>query len=76
MVSAIAFVKERKENDEFIPWTYDRLLTWNDFKSPAKMGHRCRCLYQHHAGLAYILKTANWSTRSFATLAKSARGDW
>lgn len=56
MVSAIAFVKEKKETEEFIPWTYDRLLTWNDFKSPPRTGTDAVASTSTTLGLSYILK--------------------
>lgn len=56
MVSAMAYVKEKKETEEFIPWTYDRLLTWNDFKSPPRTGTDAVASTSTTLGLSYILR--------------------
>ena len=48
--------KDRKETEEFIPWTYNRMLTWEDFKSPAKTGTDAVASTSTTLGLTYILK--------------------
>ena len=56
LVTATAWTKEKKETEEFIPWTYDRLLTWNDFKSPPRTGTDAVASTSTTLGLSYILR--------------------
>lgn len=56
LITATAWTKEKKENEEFIPWTVERLLTWNDFKSPPRQGTDAVASTSTTLGLNYILK--------------------
>jgi len=56
LITAAAFTKEKNETDETIPWTVERLLTWEDFKSPPKTGTDAVASTSTTLGLNYILR--------------------
>ncbi len=56
LVTATAWTKEKIETEEFIPWTVERLLTWDDFKSPPRTGTDAVASTSTTLGLNYLLK--------------------
>ncbi len=56
LVTATAWTKEKKETEEMIPWTVERLLTWDDFKSPPRTGTDAVASTSTTLGLNYMLK--------------------
>lgn len=56
LISTTAWTRDRTETEEFIPWTYDRVLTWDDFKCPAKTNTDAVASTSTTLGLSYLLK--------------------
>ena len=56
LVTATAWTREKKETEDAIPWTVERLLTWDDFKSPPKTGTDAVASTSTTLGLNYLLK--------------------
>ena len=56
LLTVTACTKEKKETEDAIPWTVERLLTWDDFKSPPKTGTDAVASTSTTLGLNYILK--------------------
>lgn len=52
-VAAPAPERLPEEDDEFIPWLGDRLLTWNDFQSPPKRNTDAVASTSTSLGIAY-----------------------
>ena len=56
LVSNTAWTKEKRETEEAIPWTFDRLLTWDDFQCAPKTGTDAVASTSTTLGLNYLLK--------------------
>src|SRR5687767_3818 len=52
----VLFLGEKEENEEVIPWKYDRVLTWDDFQSQPKTGTDVVATTSTTLGISYQLK--------------------
>lgn len=50
------FIGEKEENEEVIPWKYDRVLTWDDFQSEPKTGSDVVATTSTTLGISYQLR--------------------
>lgn len=53
--------REKKENEEFIPWTYERMLDWNDFQCAPQRGTEAVATTNTTLGLAFQLNNGELS---------------
>lgn len=53
---SVLFLGEKEENEEVIPWKYERILTWEDFQSEPKTGTDVVATTSTTLGISYQLK--------------------
>ncbi len=54
--TAMVFLGDKEENDEVIPWKYERMLTWEDFQSEPIRGTEVVATTSTTLGLSYQVK--------------------